>query len=280
MNKKANRRALFICLFVCFLYGALIFKLPERVSARRIVDTPQTKPNTMSISLPEASLGSINTTNKEQTNEKVMEPSFLVSVPIVCAAIKDRRLEKEGLIFIKKSGYNTANCKKPLDILKDKDEEGLKSILKIIGTQYPYGLLKREGISYSKELSAEDIMLGRGFVINKNKLLSLYSTYVTDECSSLIPYYDKGIAIQQGKGGLKMTAGNTALTKMSGKETPEWIMPNLINLSLRTAIEKITVHTPHVKVYGSGYVVEQHPRPFERIKGEPECVIYGRTDTQ
>jgi len=231
----------------------------------------------MNISLPKASLDTIY---KGQSSEKAIKPSFLVSVPIVCAAIRDRRLEEGGLIFIKKSGYNTPECRKPLDILKDKDEEGLKSILKIIGTQYPYGFLKKEGISYSKDLNAEDIMLGKGFVISKNKLLSLYSRYVTDGCPSLIPYYDHGITIQHGKNGLELTTGNLVLTKTSGKENVEWIMPNLINLSLRAAIEKITTHTPHVRVYGSGYVIEQHPRPFERIKGEPECAIYGRTDKQ
>jgi hypothetical protein len=54
-------------------------------------------------------------------------------------------------------------------------------------------------------------------------------------------------------------------------------MPNLVNLSMRDAIEKLALHTSKIKVYGSGSVVEQNPKAFERTRGETECVIYGRT---
>jgi len=280
MNKRANRRALFICVIMFFVYIALIFKIPEKVGARRIVHAPHAQPHTMNIALPHAGTDSHSTGHRESSPTESLEPSFLITVPIVCAAMRDTLLDPEGLIFIKKSAYNTPECKKPVEILKDKDEEGLKSILKIIGTQYPFGFLKKEGIAYSKELSAEDIMLGRGYTMSKDKLLSLYSTYVTQVCSSLIPYTARGIVIHHGSMGFELMTGNRVSTQSRGSESTEWIMPNLTNLSLRVAIEKITAHTSHVKVYGSGYVIEQHPKPFERMKGESECVIYGRTDTQ
>jgi len=60
-------------------------------------------------------------------------------------------------------------------------------------------------------------------------------------------------------------------------EDPEWTMPNVINLSVRAAIEKLALHTSKIKVYGNGNVVEQNPKAFERIRGETECIIYGRT---
>jgi exo-beta-1,3-glucanase (GH17 family) len=55
------------------------------------------------------------------------------------------------------------------------------------------------------------------------------------------------------------------------------MVPNLINLSVRAAIEKLASHTSKIKVYGNGNVVEQSPRAFERTRGETECTIYGRT---
>jgi hypothetical protein len=54
-------------------------------------------------------------------------------------------------------------------------------------------------------------------------------------------------------------------------------MPNLANLPIRSAIEKLSTHTSHIKINGSGIVMNQFPRAFERLKGEPECVILGRT---
>jgi hypothetical protein len=61
------------------------------------------------------------------------------------------------------------------------------------------------------------------------------------------------------------------------KDEQEWLMPNLINLPSKLALEKLITHTSKIKIMGSGNIAEQYPRPFERIRGEAECVIYGRT---
>ncbi len=58
------------------------------------------------------------------------------------------------------------------------------------------------------------------------------------------------------------------------------MMPNLASLPIRTAIDKLSVHTARIKVYGSGYVTDQSPRPFERLKGEQECIIQGRAENE
>jgi hypothetical protein len=57
----------------------------------------------------------------------------------------------------------------------------------------------------------------------------------------------------------------------------EWDMPNLLHLPMRTAVERLSPHTGRIRVMGSGDVVEQHPRSTERVRGEAECILYGRT---
>jgi len=54
------------------------------------------------------------------------------------------------------------------------------------------------------------------------------------------------------------------------------MMPNLADLSMRSAIEKLSAHTSRIRIMGGGQVMYQTPRAFERLKGEQECVLQGR----
>ena len=53
-------------------------------------------------------------------------------------------------------------------------------------------------------------------------------------------------------------------------------MPSLVNLPIKTALEKLAPHTSKIKIHGSGLVAEQQPKALEKMKGEMECVIHGR----
>jgi cell division protein FtsI/penicillin-binding protein 2 len=55
-------------------------------------------------------------------------------------------------------------------------------------------------------------------------------------------------------------------------------MPDLRNLSLRTALKKISSFDLKVSIVGSGVVVDQNPKPGERITPGMECVVYCRDD--
>ena len=57
----------------------------------------------------------------------------------------------------------------------------------------------------------------------------------------------------------------------------EWIMPNLANLSMKAALEKLASKTSRIKIYGSGVVTDQNPKALEKIKGDAQCAIYGRS---
>ena len=205
-----------------------------------------------------------------------MEPSLFIAIPIVVYAIKEGLIEKEGLILIRKEGYNNPSWKKPLDILKDKDEEGLKSVSKAIGKKQIFGFLRKEGITHVQDEGMEDVILGKGYGVEKKKLLGLYDRYVTADYQKLFPFYKDGLGVMKGKNGFEFVRAKEAAKEQHDREGTEWMMPNLSNLTIRAAIEKLSAKTAKIRVHGSGNVTDQEPKPFQRISGETECVIYGR----
>ncbi len=61
--------------------------------------------------------------------------------------------------------------------------------------------------------------------------------------------------------------------KVKGKQ-----MPDLRNLSVRSALAKISVFNLKVKIVGSGWVVEQFPKPGTKVDDGMECILYCRDD--
>ncbi len=210
-------------------------------------------------------------------NGTAAEPSLFIAVPIVCYALKEGLIEKEGLIFIKKQGYNTPDWKKPLDILKDKDEEGLRSISKVIGKNQLNAFLKKEGIIQDRTMSAEDIVLGKGYAVEKKKLLSLYDRHVSNEYKALFPYYIGGVGIGGKSNGFEFFARKVGGIQRKEREDTQWMMPNLTNVTIKSAVEKLSSRTAKIKVHGSGTVTDQDPKPYQKVDGEIVCVLYGRS---
>lgn len=294
MNKKANRKAFFVCMFICLMYVSVAVKLPEKMSFKRVSDNEKIGPANMNISMqanrrhvtPETASGPATQKilpaiykNAAQSvpNDDDIKPSLFISVPLVCFAIKEGLLEKEGLISVGQGNHNTVNWKKPIDILHDKDEEGLKNISKTIGIKRTLDFLKHEGVTLKEGLSAEEIMLGRDYVIEKKKLLLLYNNFVSDDYKHLLPFTLDGKGIDRRNGTFEFVTVKTQVKSQYTEENTEWQMPNLLNLPIKVALEKLAAHTTRIKIHGSGIVNEQSPKPFERITGKTECIIYGRT---
>ncbi|OPY78131.1 MAG: hypothetical protein A4E65_02398 [Syntrophorhabdus sp. PtaU1.Bin153] len=310
MNKKANRRAFFICLLVGIMYLSVATGLPGKMTLARVSEERQAAPTSMGVAMtrvdPEASSppevsasaagdqravaewpkaplpASGSQTARDDTgmirqDDKSLEPGLFMSVPIVCYAIRKGLIERDGLIFVQKEGYNKGGCKKPIDILRDRDEQGLKALARIVDRKQSLDFLKKEGIVLKQDIDNENIILGVGYTVEKDMLVALYNKYVPEEYGTLFPFAARGMTmVKTGKGfGLTHTRGSR--TPSHAAEEKEWMMPNLLNLPMRVAIEKLTVHTSRIKVRGSGTVVEQYPRPFERTRGETECIVYGRS---
>ncbi|MCX5808912.1 MAG: hypothetical protein NTX36_06020 [Proteobacteria bacterium] len=297
MKKKANRRAFFVCVVICLLYASVAAKIPDKLSVKRISEGQNSGSKGMSM----ASQGNAHKTIEEVEEvvsvkthvaahhisqkaeqrpipeENQIEPSLFISVPLVCFALKEGLIEKDGLISASRDSNSNTTWKKPLDILKDKDEEGLKNLSKAIGTKHMLNFLKKEDITLNKEFSGEDIVLGKGYFVEKKKLLATYNNHVTEDYSRLFPFVVSGTGIVKHNGNYTFVHMKTDTKSHYAKDEQEWLMPNLINLPSKLALEKLITHTSKIKIMGSGNIAEQYPRPFERIRGEAECVIYGRT---
>ncbi len=294
MKKKANKRAFFVCVFICLIYASVAAKIPEKMSFVRTFGSHSSGSKNMGLVLHSETqktaneVDSIKTIAAEQRvskkpvqnttiDDSLIEPSFFISVPLVCNALAERLIDREGLVLVDK---DNGVWKKPLDILRDNDEEGLKNISKAMGANYILNFFKKEGIIIKDKLSEEEMILGKGYSVEKKKILSMYNSYVKDNCSRLFPFAVGGNGIVRLNGDYAFVQMKSDTKNQYSKHDKEWLMPNLINLPSKTALEKLVMHTSRIKVIGSGNIAEQYPRPFERVRGDAECVIYGRTYRQ
>ncbi len=321
MNKATNRRALAIYLVICLLYVSVAFRIPEKLSMKRIGARPQVPSHGMDIGeslepdkagtragkivekktsspslvigpAPEDSSAATPTSTSlsvdaqsasESASPAVMtkkgsdwvEPRFFISIPITCYAIKEGWLDQDALIFSRKDGQNTVWLR-PLDILKEQDEGGIRHLVSLIGKNRIKEFLKKEAVDIRTDISPDDIVLGRGYMIEKKKLLSLYDRFVSDECNDLFPMVLSQGGVVKRRGGFQFVSSSEAARTRAEREDEEWRMPNLSGLPIKLAIDSLAMHTARIKVHGKGFVVDQNPKPFERLKGDPECSVYGR----
>jgi len=279
MNKRTNRKAFFILVCIGLMYISTAFNLTERFSMKRVFQgrTAATH-KSLNVAIPERP-GAIDQPALALTGQgPAIEPSLFMAIPIVSLAIKDGLIEKDGLIFVRRDGSEKTDFKKPMEILKDKDEEGLKSIAEIIGKKQLTHLLKRQGITIKDDLELNDMILGKGYAMEKEAILAIFGSCVNDDFKDLFPFSDSGYEITKNAKGYEMT-GAREHAKVGPRDTDvDWIMPVLTNLPMKAALEKISLRTSRVKVYGSGIVMDQSPKPSEKMKGEAQCVLYGRSD--
>ena len=203
--------------------------------------------------------------------------SVLVSLPMVSFAMQQKWIDRDGLVSAVKVGCGSTSWKKPLDILRDKDIDGLRSLANTIGKKNLLLFLSKEGIPVPKDVSAEEILLGQGYRIEKEKLLELYGKYVTNEFDGLFPYADANTAIaRSGRSFAYVTARRHRGVEQE-RPAQGWQVPNVTNLSIKAAVAELNRHTSNIKVFGNGVVADQQPKAFEWVRGEAECIIYGRT---
>ena len=317
MNKKSKRRASLVFALTCLVYVSVTFRFPEKMSMRRTSEEQAQPSKGMVVPVPDIGFSDRNSsppqralspstaspaspetdqavTRPEVKNQPAavkdnqatpacrsgIEPSLLISIPVVCHAIKEGWIEKEGLIFGKKDAYNNVIWKKPIEILKDHDEDGVRSILTTIGHKRIVDFMRKEGLSPAPELSADDIMLGKGYRVDEEKLIAMYNKHVGGMADELFPFSLREIGVMKGKYGFEITRGKGGPKDDKKTAEAEWMMPNLANLPIRLAIGTLSAHTGRIKVYGNGHVMSQSPRAFERLRGEQECVVQGRVESE
>ncbi len=281
MNKRAHRKGFFILVCIGLMYMSIAFNFTDRFSMKRTatVHTSAT-PASLAVAIPERSTDTAHAGQNLSAKSPTVEPSFFIAIPIVSSAIKDGLIEKEGLVCIKRETNTGIDFKKPLDILKDKDEDGLKSIAEIIGKKQLLHLLKKDGISIKDDLDLGDIILGKSYTVEKNVLLTLFDNHVTDDFNDLFPFTCGDFEMAKSAKGFIMSAAHGQTKNDHQTVDMEWMMPNLANLPMKAALEKLAAKTSKVRIYGSGFVTDQNPKAYEKVKGEAECEIYGRSGRQ
>ncbi len=247
MNKKSKKRAFLVFALMCLLYVSVMFRFPEKMSMKRISEEQTAPSKGMILPVSDVAATDRNASPSQgalspstvfpasaETDEAVMrpgvkdqpaatsdnpstpagrsgiEPSLLISIPVVCYAIKEGWIEKESLIFGKKDAYNNVTWKKPIEILKDHDEDGVRSILNTIGQKRVVEFMRKEGLSLAPELSADDIILGKGYRVDEQRLIALYNKYVGSMCDELFPFSLREIGMVKGKNGFEITRGKGA----------------------------------------------------------------------
>ena len=269
MNKQAIRKAFFVCASIGVVYAALAFNIQDRFSMKRTFNSPVRKaPKSLSVAVANAR-DAVTPQGTAITSSSSIEPSSLITVPIIAYAIREGLIEKDGMILVKKTDdASNVYLKKPFDILKDKDPDGLKTLSRIIGKKNIETFLNREGIKLPDRSLPFDAMAGTGYSIEKNALVALYNKYVGEGFDPLMPYVAGGFDIG------KVREDRQAQTAQDGST---WTMPNLTGLSMKAALDKISSRTEAVKIHGSGVVADQYPKPQEKVQKETRCILYGRS---
>ncbi|MCX8109741.1 MAG: hypothetical protein N3D15_00620 [Syntrophorhabdaceae bacterium] len=290
MNKRAKRKAFFICLTICIMYISLAINITERIKMARVSEAVINTQKDMTLSMPvpqtkkQQDKESINNRIKEAQPEQEktavikkdddhIEPLFFISIPIVCYAIKKGILEKDTLIPCSNNTW-----KKPLQILQDRDEEGLRNLSKLIGRKDISDFLKREDIEHKEDINAENLLSGKGYVVNKARLSTIYEMHVGDGYDTLFPITLNDMIIRRTDKGFELVRSKSRMVedRKEVRTEKEWIMPDLTNYSMRRALEKLNVNTGKIRIIGMGTVYDQSPKPHERVMGEVECILYGR----
>ncbi|MCX7965551.1 MAG: hypothetical protein N2596_02860 [Syntrophorhabdaceae bacterium] len=294
MNKKAKRKAFFICLTICLMNLLLAIKIPERFDIRRISEDMGSFSNNLSFMSPktqfekqekraiDVEIGNKNRaipseiTDKEtalKNRENEIEPMFFISIPILSYMIKNKALEQDVLI---PSSNNT--WKKPFQIIRDKDREGIKNLSSLIGKGNIISFLKKVEISYNEGLDAEELLTGIGYTVDKERILAIFDENVDQGWDGLFPFIVEKHTIVKTEKGFKFADAKKIILsdKREVKSETEWIMPDLKDLPIRNAIEQLNTKTARIKVFGSGFVMDQYPKANEIVKSDGECILYGR----
>lgn len=228
MKRKINRRALFVFLLISALNAIVGFDLLQKMEVKR---------HTHSFDLKQGNA---------KEGQIVSETFPLV---FVSAAIKEKQIPENYLILLRKGG--SLYWKKPLEIVLERDKEGLEILSRIMGKAFLTKFLEEEGIRIPKGIDFEALLSGRNYTISEKKLLELYKKYVPE---------------------------NGPLLKESPVDTEnesEWIMPDLRGYSMKEAVFLLSRKTTKIKVLGFGEVTYQNPPPKTVVKGDVECVLKG-----
>lgn len=224
MKRRVNRRALGVYVVVIFVYLGLVLDLQQKLRIERIS--------------AKKGLSYQNVAAREHNMEE--SDIWPVFYEFVKNQLEKGELEGDCLILVRKG--DSLQFKKPYEILKERDREGLESLIRLVGKSKFIEFLQKEGIKVEGLKKVDEVT----FQLGKNK----------------------------EKGESKGLPGEVCRNEAHQVED-EWVMPDLRNLPMREAISRLSRFTSRIRVFGYGEVLDQHPKPGSRVYGEGDCVLYG-----
>lgn len=296
MNKQAIRKAFIVCATIGIVYAGIALNVQDRFSMHR-THAEKKGPQGLNLiplkteeKITSPALGDRKDVlpGPDKTKERTVpvitgdamsvEPSFLIAIPIVAYSIREEFIEKDGMIFVTKADDPASvYLKKPLDILKDKDTQGLKTLARMIGKKNIDSFLRKEGVKLPDKSLAIDTIAGIGYSIDKNLLLNLYRKYVGEGFDPLLPYAAAGFEISKKNGSFQLTTIKSNKFSQAAPKSSPFAMPDLAGLSMKKALDTIAPKVGSVKIHGSGTIIDQFPKPNEKVGKDTLCILYGRT---
>ncbi len=279
MNKQAIRKAFFVCASIGLAYAALAFNVQDRFSMKRTYETSVKKPpRSLNVVAPGPQKEPLRQAPVIAGSNLSFEPSLLIAIPIVAWSIREGIIEKDGMVIVKRTeGSSPVYLKKPLEILKDRDRDGLRTLSRIIGRKNMESFLAREGVQLPDRSLTFDTLAGTGYSVDERTLTGLYNRYVDAGFDHLLPFASGGLEVSRKAGGFAIGKVHEEKRAEAGRDNAAWTMPDLTGLSMKAALDRISTKGQTVRVYGSGIVTDQYPRAREMVEKDTRCILYGRT---
>ncbi|HNT44217.1 MAG TPA: PASTA domain-containing protein, partial [Syntrophorhabdaceae bacterium] len=113
--------------------------------------------------------------------------------------------------------------------------------------------------------------------VHGRTLTALYNKYVDAGFDPLMPYASGGLEVSRKAGGFTIGKVREERKAQADPDSAAWTMPDLGGLSMKAALDRISTKGQAVRIYGSGVVTDQYPKPRERVEKDTRCILYGRT---
>lgn len=279
MNKQAIRKAFFVCASIGLVYAALAFNVQDRFSMKRTYETSMKKaPRSLNVAAPGPQKEPLRQEPVIAGSGPSFEPSLLIAIPIIAHSIREGIIEKDDMVVVKGTGDpQQVYLKKPLDILKDRDRDGLRTLSRIIGRKNMEAFLVREGVKLPDRSLSFDTLAGTGYSVDVKTLAALYNRHVDAGFDPLLPFASGGLEVSRKNGGFVIGKVREEKRVETDRDGAAWTMPDLTGLSMKAALDRISTKRQAILVYGSGIVTDQYPRAQEKVEKDTRCILYGRT---
>jgi len=108
-------------------------------------------------------------------------------------------------------------------------------------------------------------------------LAAMYNRHVGKSFDPILPFSAAGFEVKKTADTFEINKVGEIKQAQKTQSGAGWTMPDLTGLSIKAALDMVAPKAQTVKVYGSGIITDQYPKPQEQVKSDTECALYGRS---